>query len=281
MRAPTITAVLLSMIVTPVAVDAQRVGGAVPGATWSQPRTGTLNAPRPGQPGNWNGPRPVQQQRMRQPRWGGNVDGRWYAGMHAPGGWNAYRRPARGWTLPRYWVAPGFFINDYETYGLATPPAGYNWSRYYDDAVLVDRRGQVWDAVDGVEWDRYDDGYHGGGAYADDGYYGDRSQYRERHDYGVEFAPPREVVQSNGYSTTSYSTGYRQDGYVSGGYWYPPATQTVVTVASAPVTTTTTTTEYVETRHVAPRRVWKAKKVAWKPRPKVRSCTCVCTMVCR
>lgn len=174
MRTPMIAALLVSTLVAPVAADAQRMGGGTaPGGTWSQTRTGNWNASRPGQPSNWNGPRPIQQNQIRQPRWGGNVNGHWYAGMHAPGGWNAYRRPARGWTLPRYWVAPSFFINDYETYGLSTPPAGYSWSRYYDDAVLVDQGGRVWDSVGGVEWDRYDGGYHDDGGYAGDPYYAD------------------------------------------------------------------------------------------------------------
>lgn len=361
MRTLTIAALLLSLGATPIAAEAQRVAGTTAGTTvirsaptvstvtsgtWNQARAGNWNAPRPGQPGNWNGPRLGQ---VRQPRWGGNVNGHWYAGMHAPGGWNAYRRPARGWTLPRYWIAPSFYIGDFNTYGLSTPPYGYSWSRYYDDAVLVDQRGRVWDSVGGIDWDRYDDGYDG---YQDGGYYGDgyaagqppyqgeyQGQYRERRDNGVggaviggvvgagagyaiggrgnrvagsligagvgaaagyaidkseerrrydappprgyyqdpgvSYAPPREVVQSGGYSTSSYSSDYQQGGYVSGGYWYPPTTHTVVTVASAPVQTTTTTTEYVETRYVAPRRVWK-KKAAWKPRPKPRACTCAC-----
>ena len=92
----------------------------------------------------------------------------------------------------------------------------------------------------------------------------------------MTLAPLPPIVQNGGVTTYSTSSGYG-GGY---GYAYPGATTTVVTIQSAPVVTTTTT-EYVETRYVAPRRGWKAKKVAWKPRPKVRSCTCVCSMVCR
>lgn len=373
MRTLTIAALLLSLGATPIAADAQRIAGTtagttvirsaptvstISGGTWNQTRSSNWNAPRPGQGGgNWNGPRPGQPGQVHQPRWGGNVNGHWYAGMHAPGGWNAYRRPTRGWTLPRYWIAPSFYIGDFYSYGLSTPPYGYSWSRYYDDAVLVDQRGRVWDSVGGIDWNRYDDGYYAEGASYDDGYtsnssdyysdgqYGGRQpQYRERRDNGVggaliggaigagagyaiggrgnrvagsligagvgavagyaidksedrrryaapppppqggyyqqqpgvAYAPPREVVQSDGYSfSSSYNSDYQQGGYVSGGYWYPPVTRTVVTVGSAPVQTTTTTTEYVETTYVAPRRVWK-KKVAWKPRPKPRACTCVC-----
>lgn len=94
-------------------------------------------------------------------RWGGQIAGRWWGGTRAPGGWRAYRRPVRGWVLPSYWVAPGWYVGNWSTYGLPQPPYGYTWSRYYDDAVLIDQRGMVYDSVPGVAWDRYD-GYAGG-----------------------------------------------------------------------------------------------------------------------
>ena len=96
--------------------------------------------------------------------WGGKMGGHWWGGMRAPGGWGAYRRPVRGYVLPGYWIAPGWGIGDWSGYGLPQPPAGYNWSRYYDDAVLIDGRGSVYDTVGGIDWDRYDQGY------ADSGY---------------------------------------------------------------------------------------------------------------
>ena len=105
-----------------------------------------------------------------RPRWGGMTQGRWYAGYDAPGGWNAYRRPSRGWTLPRYWYAPSFYITDYATYGLGAPAPGYLWTRYYDDAVLVDSGGRVYDSVTGIDWARGDAAYDGGDAGYDDGY---------------------------------------------------------------------------------------------------------------
>ena len=158
------------------------------------PRPGGWNAPRPGghwntpRPGGWNGPRPIGGNSCLggcRPRWGGHINNRWWGGMRAPGGWGAYRRPVRGYVLPSYWVSPNFFINDWSGYGLYAPPSGYSWSRYYDDAVLVDGRGSVYDSVGGIGWDQFDeqgvdytyrdDGYAGGyaGGYADDrGYYG-------------------------------------------------------------------------------------------------------------
>ena len=79
-------------------------------------------------------------------------NGRWSAGWNAPGGWNAYRRMGRGQRLPNYWLRADFRIPDYLSFGLAAPPRGYNWVRYYDDAVLVDDRGDVWDSVGGIAW---------------------------------------------------------------------------------------------------------------------------------
>lgn len=79
-------------------------------------------------------------------------DGRWDAGYRAPGGWNAYRRLHRGGRLPGYWMGADFRVHDYLSFGLAAPPPGYSWVRYYDDAVLVDRDGSVWDSRDGIPW---------------------------------------------------------------------------------------------------------------------------------
>ena len=225
---------------------------------------------------------PPQQQIQRQHHWGGSIGGHWQGGSNAPGGWNAYRRPSRGWVLPRYWIAPSFYINDYGTYGLSAPPRGYTWSRYYDDAVLMDQRGRVLDSVNGIDWDSYDDGYGYGGGYADAGY---GAAAAAGGGYGASYAPPVQYQQGpayplpppppvqNGYVTTwSNGAAYAgSGGYVSGGYWYPPVTTTTVTIQSAPVVTTTTT-EYIETtRYVPARRVYRAKHVVRR-----HSCNCGC-----
>ncbi|MGU3390246.1 RcnB family protein [Sphingomonas sp. M1A8_2b] len=94
----------------------------------------------------------------RQPRWGSKIGGRWWGGANAPGGWAGYRRPHRGWAVPGYWNAPRFYVGDWATYSLPQPPQGYNWVRYYDDAVLIDARGSVYDTVGNVDWDRPDSG---------------------------------------------------------------------------------------------------------------------------
>ena len=89
----------------------------------------------------------------RGDRWGSRVGGRWWGGANAPGGWPAYRRPVRGMTVPSYWNDRRFGVDDWAVYTLPQPPVGYHWSRYYDDAVLLDDRGSVYDSVYGVNWD--------------------------------------------------------------------------------------------------------------------------------
>ncbi|OWK28698.1 RcnB family protein [Sphingomonas mucosissima] len=93
---------------------------------------------------------------LKTPRWGGRVQGRWWAGSRAPGGWGAYQRPLRGTMLPSYWAAPQWRVDDWSGFDLPPPPNGFAWSRYYDDAVLVDGRGAVHDTIGGVDWDQFD-----------------------------------------------------------------------------------------------------------------------------
>lgn len=144
-------------------------GAALPvmGKAYSGDRV-TRSAVRPGQNGGH--------------RWGPHQNGRWYAGWRAPGGWNAYRRPAYGYILPRYWTQPSYYISDYSTYGLPAPATGYGWSRYYDDAVMTDRDGRVYDTRSNLDWNRYD------GGYAED------RGYRGRRDSGVGGAAIGAVV---------------------------------------------------------------------------------------
>ncbi len=259
----------------------------------------------PPQGGGWTrgGPQGGGQMRggpIAGGRWGTKIGGRWHAGMQAPGGWSAYRRPVRGWTLPSYWMGGSYFLSDWTNWGLTSPPHGYFWVRYYDDAVLVDRGGRVWDSVRGVDWDRGagGDAY----AYADDGYayaearggaggsgYGagyaapddaDEDHYRPApipaQPYPGGYAPPPRygapAAPTRGYSG-GYSGGYAQgSGYASGGYYVAPSVTTVV-IQSAPVVTTTIVEEVIEeevVRYARPKRVYRApapvKRVKRVPR---------------
>lgn len=83
---------------------------------------------------------------------------------------HGYRRPHRGFQLPRTYIQPSFFIGSFGRYGLSQPSYGYGWSRYYNDAVLTDRRGVVHDTRYNVDWDRYNQGYS-------DGYYDGQATY--------------------------------------------------------------------------------------------------------
>lgn len=67
---------------------------------------------------------------------------------------SAYVRPGYGYQLPSYWMAPEFFIADPRAYGLDRPASGFGWSRYYDDVVLTDQWGRVYDARQGGDWGR-------------------------------------------------------------------------------------------------------------------------------
>ncbi|WP_315763728.1 RcnB family protein [Sphingomonas sp. Y38-1Y] len=183
---------LATSAVTPIAaaeaqtaVRGARMGGMQgpmvrPGGNWQRPGGWTRPGGNWGRPGNhWNNGK----------RWGYRFNNRWVGGWRAPGGWGAYRPAVRGWSLPQYWIAPSFFISDFGAYGLSAPQPGYGWYRYYDDAVMIDNYGRVYDSVRGVDWDRggdayydYDEDYRGD--LYDQGYY-DRDYAERRRDNGV------------------------------------------------------------------------------------------------
>lgn len=178
--------------------------------------------------------------------------GGWHGGGHAWGNWaggGAYHRPYRGGRLNRFYIAPSFFIGDWDGYGLGAPGYGQGWYRYYDDAVLAGNDGMIYDTRAGIDWDRYDQGpvpeYAG-------------------EDQGPPPPPP-------------HAQGWRDDGVTWGTrplvYQTPPGSTTTVIIQSAPTVTTHT---YVEEQTVY------VHKRAWKPKPRVRwhppvcSCSCGC-----
>ena len=69
------------------------------------------------------------------------------APYHQPRGWYA-RRWTFGQTLPFVFFSENYWISDYWSYGLTTPPYGCEWVRYGDDALLVDiQTGEILQAV--------------------------------------------------------------------------------------------------------------------------------------
>ncbi|WEK44865.1 MAG: RcnB family protein [Candidatus Sphingomonas colombiensis] len=227
MRTLILSAAALALLGAAGAVDAQRV--AVPGPG--------------GAAGDWQDvPATTITHPPRENRWGRRVDGRWWGGAEAPGGWAAYRQPKRGRALPSYWRAPDWYVADWRGYGLPQPPYGYNWSRYYDDAVLIDTRGRVYDSIAGVSWDRFDD------PGADAGYYG-----------AGALPPPRVVHAPDGTTVVTTSTAGTVPGYYADGYYYPAPTITTVTIRKARIGAAIASDSVTYTPKPAHRRTHKRK----------------------
>ncbi len=70
-----------------------------------------------------------------------------------------YQRPSYGFQLPRTWMSVEHAV-DYREHGLDRPASGFGWSRYYNDMVLTDQWGRVYDVAGD-----YDRGGRGGGRY--------------------------------------------------------------------------------------------------------------------
>lgn len=215
MKTLLIAATAMTMLTAAPAIAQQRVVAHGPMMAGGMQGRGNMGmGMRPGMQG-----RPPMVHPGR-PRWGSKIGGRWWGGSNAPGGWSSYRRPYRGWTVPSYWVAPRFYVNDWSGYGLSQPSYGYNWVRYYDDAVLVDNRGSVQDSVSGIDWDQYDDGYYTGDTQV---YDGGNGGYVQQQPYapqtyvqpGAGYAPPR-GYEDRGYRPSN-GVGGAVVGAVAGG----------------------------------------------------------------
>jgi Ni/Co efflux regulator RcnB len=124
------------------------LGGGVMAAEEQPHGAGARAAPRMGEPH----PGPQGYQRVTEPRgWDARpstVDRRAYqhnfqaarsfriGPYHRPPGWTAHRW-VYGEILPRaYWAAP-YVLADYWLFALEVPPAGYEWVRDGNDALLV------------------------------------------------------------------------------------------------------------------------------------------------
>jgi Ni/Co efflux regulator RcnB len=196
---------------------------------------------------------------------------------------SSYQRPSYGYQLPSEWVAPHYFIADFYSYGLSPPASGFGWSRYYDDAVLTDQWGRVYDWRDDVNWADHDERYvgTGGGNYRDERH--DRHRRDKKYAYkgrwtgswdggrvqsyqGEWRGSVRPHWNGGGYDVGNRSVSYNQSyGYDGGG----TTVTTVVVNTGAPVMTTRTISydvvSYVPVRKKVIRR--------YKPRPKP-ACAC-------
>jgi Ni/Co efflux regulator RcnB len=71
-----------------------------------------------------------------------------------------YQRPSYGFQLPQQWMSPEHAV-DYREFGLDRPARGFGWSRYYNDMVLTDQWGRVYDVADGYDRGGRSGGYRG------------------------------------------------------------------------------------------------------------------------
>lgn len=208
-------------------------GWGVPALPLHPPLATSPGATRP--PGGW-GPG----------GWAGGQRPESWRGTHHPG--SGHRRAFRGGRLSSFWIAPSFYVSNWPSYGLYDPGHGRNWVRYYDDAVLVDGSGYIYDSRYGIDWRRYESGPVPEYVGDEDGY-----DYDDEAGYGY-------------YGDDAVTWRHRSYPPVSGAPWVyraPPGTTTTVVIHSAPVITTTTT--YIEEAS-APKRVWSAPKKTWKPK---------------
>jgi hypothetical protein len=115
-------------------------------------------------------------------------------------------RPRPGIFMPSVFVSPTFFVSDWWNYGLAEPGYGRNWVRYYDDAVLIDDRGYIYDTARGIDWGDYGRTYR---PYDDGMSRGWAPRYARPYPAAVYYAPPgATTVIVQGPPTVTTTTSY-------------------------------------------------------------------------
>jgi Ni/Co efflux regulator RcnB len=199
--------------------------GAVASDSWSQSSPSAADAMQQTANGRKAGgnmgmpgmgmPKPSMPHVGGMPHMGGMKPGGHQAGFHPRPGFHGiprtdvYRRPHRGFILPRYWVQPTFYLSNFGSYGLSAPSNGYYWSRYYDDAVLTDNRGYVQDYRSDIAWNEGPDR---------------TSDYREP-EYGPSMRPDANAYNWNDNGDVAFAapdgSSYSYDGEWDGEYVDP------------------------------------------------------------
>jgi Ni/Co efflux regulator RcnB len=182
--------------------------------------------------------------------------------MH-PGMQGQMRHVQRGGRVPPAWANQRFEVRDWRRFGFPAPFAGGRWIRFYDDALLIDGGGLVYDSRPDWRWDGdaeergqeehgYEERGYGEGGYGE-GMGRGREGGREREWNGRE--QREENVRTRVYVTHGAPPpppGYGGYGY---GYGYGPVVVTETTVTEpAVVEQRTWVRTYVERVHVAHRR---------------------------
>jgi len=169
----------------------------------------------------------------------------------SPGWWGgSYQPPVRGYILPSYWLSPDYVVPDWDAYGFGDPGYGRRWVRYYDDAVLVDGRGMIYDSIGDVPWGR--------GAVP--AYVGNAADLPPP--YGAEYDYDDEVTWKGGSVRSDHQIWAWPSNVTAGAggntvIVVPPGSTTTITFQ--PQTVVTTTTTYREDVHPRARAVWKER----------------------
>ena len=110
-------------------------GGGRPAAHAPEPHAGPSGYQRVTEPHGWNARPSTVDRGAYQHNFQAARSFR-VGPYHRPPGWTAHRW-GYGEILPRaYWAAP-YILADYWLFALEVPPAGYEWVRDGNDAVLV------------------------------------------------------------------------------------------------------------------------------------------------
>jgi Ni/Co efflux regulator RcnB len=128
-------AVALLLATATMAAEPEHGGGARPAVPKAEPHPGPRGYQRVTEPTGWNA-RPATVDRATYQHNFQAARSYKVGPYHRPAGYVA-RRWAYGQILPRaYWAAP-FILADYWLFALEVPPAGYEWVRVGNDALLV------------------------------------------------------------------------------------------------------------------------------------------------